>query len=394
MQKTVRYTRTQLFELVWTTPLLTLAGEIGISDVALAKACRKVGIPLPGRGHWAKPPERRPKWPRLPKAEKPAYEEVSFDVLDPSAFRLARKPDVGPDVITVPDSLSDPSVLVTATKAARREDPISPVVVFRKGRALDIRASPQGFDRAMRIVDTLIKACESRGYRWKLTKEGKTVIQCLGHELEVSLAEKLSRHELPRRRVPPDPRNPWMSVLTSARTEYEYKPTGLFTFAVANPVNGLAQRSWSDTKTQRLEDKLGHIVAGLPVIVEGIKDLDREREERNKRYEEEQAKRHQAARSRESTRLLREELAGAVTAWKRAEEIRAFCDRLEGRAEAAGSEATEGCREWLTWAREQADLLDPSVGDVTALVSLAVDLPASFGGGHDYGQPSADWWTR
>ena len=132
MQKTVRYTRTQLFELVWTTPLLTLAREIGISDVALAKACRKVGIPLPGRGHWAKSPERRPKWPRLPKAEKPAHEEVSFDVLDPVAFRLARKPDVGPDVITVPDSLSDPSVFVMATKAARREDPTSPVMAFRK----------------------------------------------------------------------------------------------------------------------------------------------------------------------------------------------------------------------------------------------------------------------
>jgi hypothetical protein len=31
-----------------------LAQEFRVSDVAIAKACRRANIPIPGRGHWAK----------------------------------------------------------------------------------------------------------------------------------------------------------------------------------------------------------------------------------------------------------------------------------------------------------------------------------------------------
>ena len=36
----------------WSTPMWTLAKKYGISDVGLAKVCRKLTIPLPGRGYW------------------------------------------------------------------------------------------------------------------------------------------------------------------------------------------------------------------------------------------------------------------------------------------------------------------------------------------------------
>lgn len=47
-------TREALYDRVWSTPLTRLARELGLSDVALAKHCRRRAIPLPGRGHWAK----------------------------------------------------------------------------------------------------------------------------------------------------------------------------------------------------------------------------------------------------------------------------------------------------------------------------------------------------
>lgn len=46
--------RETLYELVWTTPVKTLAAQHGISDVAFAKTCKQHNIPLPPRGHWAK----------------------------------------------------------------------------------------------------------------------------------------------------------------------------------------------------------------------------------------------------------------------------------------------------------------------------------------------------
>jgi len=47
--------------------MLHLAKEFGISDVALAKTCRKHSIPRPPRGYWALlAAGRQPKKVRLP----------------------------------------------------------------------------------------------------------------------------------------------------------------------------------------------------------------------------------------------------------------------------------------------------------------------------------------
>src|SRR4051794_26343187 len=46
-------TRQQLYELVWATPMRTLAKEFGMSDVRLAKVCRRYDIPRPPPGYWA-----------------------------------------------------------------------------------------------------------------------------------------------------------------------------------------------------------------------------------------------------------------------------------------------------------------------------------------------------
>lgn len=48
------WNRDELYEEVWTTPMKTLAKKYGLSDVGLAKTCRKLSIPLPGRGYWAR----------------------------------------------------------------------------------------------------------------------------------------------------------------------------------------------------------------------------------------------------------------------------------------------------------------------------------------------------
>jgi hypothetical protein len=47
-------TREQLYELVWSTPASKLAEQFGVSDVAIAKHCKKLAVPRPERGYWAK----------------------------------------------------------------------------------------------------------------------------------------------------------------------------------------------------------------------------------------------------------------------------------------------------------------------------------------------------
>ena len=68
---TPQYDREELFQKVWNRLMIKVAEEYAVSSVALAKACRKLSVPVAGRDHWAKLAQviRRPK-PVLPKLEK------------------------------------------------------------------------------------------------------------------------------------------------------------------------------------------------------------------------------------------------------------------------------------------------------------------------------------
>ena len=50
--ETVTLTREQLYDLVWSKPMTEIATEFGVSSVAFAKYCKKLGVPRPTRGYW------------------------------------------------------------------------------------------------------------------------------------------------------------------------------------------------------------------------------------------------------------------------------------------------------------------------------------------------------
>lgn len=58
-------TRQELYDLVWSTPVVRAAQTVGMSDKGLAGKCKRNGVPLPPRGYWAqveagKAPNRTP----------------------------------------------------------------------------------------------------------------------------------------------------------------------------------------------------------------------------------------------------------------------------------------------------------------------------------------------
>lgn len=60
--KEFRIERETLYNEVWSEPITKISKKYEISDVGLIKICKRLGIPMPGRGHWAKthPPQRPP----------------------------------------------------------------------------------------------------------------------------------------------------------------------------------------------------------------------------------------------------------------------------------------------------------------------------------------------
>src|SRR5262245_38637557 len=176
VSETIRYEREKLYEEVWAEPMLAVAARYGVSSVALAKTCRKLGVPTPTRGYWAlKAAGRDAKKPRLP-APKPGQQivitrERSSDL---NAVWRRREPprlekDAGPRIV-VPQTLAGPHKLVAASLAKIRQASASAGWHAAPDEArLDIRVTPATLERAVLLMDTLIKGLEMRGCLMEVT---------------------------------------------------------------------------------------------------------------------------------------------------------------------------------------------------------------------------------
>lgn len=65
-----RYNREKIYEEIWAEPILHVAKRYSMSDVGFGKVCKKLKIPRPGLGYWAKkaagkPTPKRPPLPGL-----------------------------------------------------------------------------------------------------------------------------------------------------------------------------------------------------------------------------------------------------------------------------------------------------------------------------------------
>jgi hypothetical protein len=93
MKKEDRVTlqRERLYKEVWQTPILQLAKKYGMSDVGLAKVCKRMDIPLPPRGYWAKQAyghgvDKKP----LPPAKKKTAKTTTINKSEEELLHLAR----------------------------------------------------------------------------------------------------------------------------------------------------------------------------------------------------------------------------------------------------------------------------------------------------------------
>lgn len=50
----VKIERKRLYKQVWFKPMSKLAKDYEISDVSLKKICKKLNVPTPPRGYWAR----------------------------------------------------------------------------------------------------------------------------------------------------------------------------------------------------------------------------------------------------------------------------------------------------------------------------------------------------
>ena len=163
--ETKRLNRLELYELVWTTPMSKLAVQFGISDVALTKRCKKLHIPTPGLGYWARiAAGQKPARKKLPKAPSGTSDAVVFEQSVVRSADAPPKPEP-PDVL-VGDKLVDahPAIawLRDALKKASPDEYGRLIVGHKFGPDVCVRKSTEV--RLSVILDALFKALEARGH--------------------------------------------------------------------------------------------------------------------------------------------------------------------------------------------------------------------------------------
>jgi hypothetical protein len=374
-----RVTREELYELVWQQPPHTLAATFGISDVALHKRCVRMRIPTPGRGYWAKKEAgKAPPRPRLPKLPDSSPEYTKVAVFDVTPKPPTPPPEVlaGPIVdqqrfeddpehrIVVPELLTDPHPLVASSvHLLRRSRTNAQHLLVPSGKkCLAVSVSLDTVDRAMLILDTLIKAAEERGFSVRLSRpessdEGQyaTTITVHDEAIGVSISENVDRTERK-----PDPKAKYPSY----GKQWDYQPTGRLSLQLVLPyVSTRVRGTWSDGTKQRLETLLNEVIVGLVAASEAIKAERVIREERERQYQEEQRRRELAEERRREEAARVRALAADMNRWRRSVIIREYAAALRhSAAQASLLESDSALSQWLDWVERYADTLDPMTG--------------------------------
>lgn len=221
--------RADLYRLVWTYPVSNVAAKLRMSGVALGKWCRKMGVPTPGTGHWARVRAGLPVTvPPLPPVENDLErslmvgEEVEPDLLEllsgttpghvvTRVEKVAVKPESSPDELPHPFGAHDPSAdkklgaLQVSRGGARRRarSTASPTVATTPAREAFENAAPSSVMSSLilladefaqrRKIEHFLALLEVEAARCDLSLNAAVISFVLRARRELSLSDPIER---------------------------------------------------------------------------------------------------------------------------------------------------------------------------------------------------------
>lgn len=362
----IRISREDLYERVWTSPLRRLAPEFGLSDVGLAKICRRYSIPLPGLGYWTrvqfgKHPKREP----LPQLEKTASNQTDIVIQPTPAKAILEDVNTTVKTETVRIRLSDTEP-VSHALALRTQKLLSHatknergLLTPKSGLVSHISVSAVALSRALRILSGLLRVLEEQNFtiRWATEQGSKLRIVALDEELGLAISEKIDAvpHTLTEQELSRQKRGQWIYP-----PKCDYRSTGKLRISIEGAPQGI-RHSWGDGAEQWVENCVGKFIASLPIVAEARKRereesrrREKEWQERRKREEEERAQQEEYERRAEVLTKLAQE-------WNSARLIREFGAAF-AKASSHLCRTVAGKREaelFFIAAMEYADSVDP-----------------------------------
>jgi hypothetical protein len=206
-----RVTRDELYEKVWSQPMVKIAKQFGISDRGFAKACKRLEVPVPPRGYWAKlqAGKQVSKFP-LPATKPMTTTETVIHRTTPSRV-AAEPPQRDPELqaridaalasslpIRVPKSLSNPHSIIRGWMEEDRRARERPRESIYAPPHLSVTQSRTDRRRLI-ILSALLREFERMGYGVAAQREERqpVIIRSAMAELKFVIFEPMRRVRLP-----------------------------------------------------------------------------------------------------------------------------------------------------------------------------------------------------
>jgi len=389
--------RDQLHEEVWAEPMTKVAARYGISDVALKKICKKHRIPTPSRGYWAKIAAGK----KVKKTHYRSLENSSLNTITISAGYTGLSPQAATKVRQAMKKESGEAQTPTGNKGDA--EGLHALAVHTQSKLANKSTGPNGFihlsfnshfrikitpacvERLVNFLDLFCREAENRGHSFEKSEDGLRLCangrvypfeifektDRYSHRPSEKEAKALERWQEEQKQRSIRLRIPVGNLMEFGRPyipEWDYVPNGKLAFRLLDGQWDGMRRTFGDGKTQRIENMIGKIFAGITGIEVAKKERakqaaiqDAERQNRRK-IAEEQAK----VEALQKFRIEKlEELAEALEKHRLllqaiSEVERRFC---------APEDAPE-TQEWLSWAKGYAESIDPLGSSAPRLLQL------------------------
>lgn len=336
------FTRREFYDLVWSKPMIHLAKELGVSDVALHKICRKHNIPNPPLGWWAKKAAGKT-------VEQIPLPEIETNRPDTIFIRNAPAADWKTQAIEVAEgkaksamyaSTTMPkrgSVIVRNTLAALRRGKANEqgLICIREAGLVPCRIAKQSIGRVAEFLPRLEMAAEVQGFTLTADEEpsrfsdGTQTVK-----FEITEGYTREKHELTRKEKAQraawekrSERRGWRYVHGDPHpifADWDYNPTGRLSISF-EPVwyyhQPTPRRSFNDGKRQRLEDLVDKIAIGIAVVAAAKAERKRKDDEQARIYEEQRQRREKEARLKYIEERRSDELAILLDTQSRLEKL-------------------------------------------------------------------------
>jgi hypothetical protein len=397
----VKLSRQQLYELVWLKPITKLAREFGLSDVGLAKICRRHGIPLPERGYWARvdagqAPAKKALTRKDNNPEIVIYERepITDEMLAQQKLKKEKQAAALAQVgkLTVPTELNSPHKLTLQTqkffqsieKKLQREATITDkykldwqerapsaeygryICSSREG--FNLKVSLDKLNRALCFLDALVKALEHHGFKIQNNIDGHRG-QITVEAIKDSEGVRFHLQEGYKQRFLTEKEFAFERSINSYASPMARAPSGIFTLSVAG------RNDWSDKKfidgNRKIEDCLTEIVAEFIDLVPRQK-LQRIANAKAKEEAEERARIKDLERRKREEQLKQyTDALGEAERLNQLEQFEIYLQRLEKQYIAEYGEIGASVAEWFSNVRAYAQVNNPLANRLTYLHMLS-----------------------